>query len=399
MIEGLLSKYSGKYEFVCLGGAMKHRSYQPVVVDQEKYKNDWRIIPVDGYGTQEQVRSILRMERPDLLWFMTDPRFFGWLWNMENEIRPLVPMIYYHVWDNFPAPQYNQRWYESCDLIATISKVTSGVVNEVAPTVPEVYHPHSVDPTIFRKLSEEEYSFSRETLYNKHPEFEDQFMFFWNNRNARRKQSGTLVYWFKKLCEQIGDDKAFLLMHTDPADPHGQPLDYLIEHFGLKGKVIISTNKVEPAQLAQMYNLADCTINIADAEGFGLSTLESLSCETPIICTMTGGLQEQVTDGENWFGIGIEPASKAVIGSHEVPWIFEDRVSEKDVVAAMKKMVELSQEERAAMGTAARQHINKNYNFSRYVEGWDKILTKAHNEMGSWESRTGYTPWEVEEIA
>ena len=39
--------------------------------------------------------------------------------------------------------------------------------------------------------------------------------------------------------------------------------------------------------------------------------LESLSCGTPIIATMTGGMQEQVTDGKNWFGFGIEPASKS----------------------------------------------------------------------------------------
>ena len=38
-----------------------------------------------------------------------------------------------------------------------------------------------------------------------------------------------------------------------------------------------------------------CTVGISDAEGFGLSTFESLACETPIVVTMTGGLQEQVT--------------------------------------------------------------------------------------------------------
>jgi glycogen synthase len=38
--------------------------------------------------------------------------------------------------------------------------------------------------------------------------------------------------------------------------------------------------------------------------------LNLLSCGTPIVVTMTGGLQEQVTDGENWFGVGIEPTSK-----------------------------------------------------------------------------------------
>ena len=38
--------------------------------------------------------------------------------------------------------------------------------------------------------------------------------------------------------------------------------------------------------------MSDVTVNISDAEGFGLATLESLSCATPIIVNMTGGLQE-----------------------------------------------------------------------------------------------------------
>ena len=69
--------------------------------------------PVKGYGTQEMVRSALFNERPDMIWFMTDPRFYGWLWGMENEIRQNIPMVYYHVWDNYPYPKYNELSYRS----------------------------------------------------------------------------------------------------------------------------------------------------------------------------------------------------------------------------------------------------------------------------------------------
>ena len=88
--------------------------------------------------------------------------------------------------------------------------------------------------------------------------------------------------------------------------------------------------------------MADCTINISDAEGFGLATLESLACGTPIVVNMTGGLQEQVTDGEEWFGIGLEPISKAVIGSQEIPWIYEDRLNKEQVVEAMVKIFNMA---------------------------------------------------------
>ena len=128
---------------------------------------------------------------------MTDPRFYEWLWQLEDEIRENVPMVYYHVWDNYPAPIFNKPWYESNDFIATISKVTSNNVREVAPDVNEKYIPHAVNTDIFRNIK---YDPQGRNIVNQarqdNPVVKDKFMFFWNNRNARRKQSGTLLFWF-----------------------------------------------------------------------------------------------------------------------------------------------------------------------------------------------------------
>ena len=146
------------------------------------------------------------------------------------------------------------------------------------------------------------------------------------------------------------------------------------------------------------YNMADCTINIADAEGFGLATLESLACETPIIVTMTGGLQEQVTDGENWFGIGIEPSSRAVIGGGNVPFICEDRINEDDFVDALVKIYEMSAEERNALGAAGRGHVMKNYNFDQFKYQWINLMENVHEKYGSWDTRKNYKSWELKEL-
>ena len=113
---------------------------------------------------------------------------------------------------------------------------------------------------------------------------------------------------------------------------------------------------------------------------------------------MTGGLQEQVTDGENWFGVGLEPASKAIIGSQEIPWIYEDRVCQEDVVSALKKIYEMKKEERDQLGAAGRAHALKNYGFENYVTQWDKNLTDVHEKYGSWETRKGYNSWELLEV-
>ena len=357
IIEALLK--SGKFQVLSLGGAVKHNDYKPIKTDE--YKDDWMIVPVDGYGTPEQIRAILHAEKPDILYFMTDPRFYQWLWEMEDEIRPLIPMVYYHVWDNTPYPTFNKRWYESTDKIVTISKVTSDIVQNVSPTVEEEYLPHAVDKTVFYKMSPENLA----TLKGNNPDAKNKFIAAWVNRNARRKQSGTLLFWWKEFCDRVGHENASLIMHTDIRDVHGQPLDVLAGHLGLdKGQVMFSTQKVAPQSLAGIYNMADVVINISDAEGFGLGTLEALACETPIIVNMTGGLQEQVTDGQDWFGVGIQPSSKAIIGSPQVPWIYEDRINKEEFVSALEKIYNMKPEERQAMGKRGADHVDKNYNLS-----------------------------------
>ena len=393
--EALLK--SGKFQIRSFGGAIKHPKYDPVKTEQ--YGDDWIIYPVDGFGTKEMVRSLIRQERPDIIWFMTDPRFWGWLWEMENEIRSLMPMVYYHVWDNYPYPTFNKPFYESNDFIATISKVTDDIVKTVAPSVNSQYVPHAVNSDIFKpEMNETLLEEFKKSIFG---EFYDpyKFVFFWNNRNARRKQSGSLIFWFKEFLDKVGHDKATLVMHTEVKDPNGQDLQAITEHLELtKGQVLFSQQKVDLRRLALMYNMADCTINISDAEGFGLATLESLSCGTPIIVNMTGGLQEQIRGGRQEFGIPLYPASKAIIGSQNIPWIYEDRLNGDDVVEALVKMYNTPDSQRKGMGQLGRQHVMDNYNFTNFNETWVKLMENIHEEEGSWETRKYDKRWTIKEI-
>tara|TARA_A100001515_G_scaffold145085_1_gene151930 strand:+ start:868 stop:2163 length:1296 start_codon:yes stop_codon:yes gene_type:complete len=405
IIEALLA--TGKYEFVSLGGAAKHKSTQPIRT--EEWGDDWTIIPIEGYGTPDMIRSTLRTERPDMIWFMTDPRFYDWLWSIENEIRAICPMVYYHVWDNYPYPKFNKIWYDSCDAIATISKVTDDIVRTVSPDVRCEYIPHCIDTQIFCPVSEQDSDEEVEVSYDVWKDAfqaesglndEERFVIFWNNRNARRKQSGTLVYIFNELLQRLGREKATLIMHTDPHDPHGQDLPHIAQELGLSTTEFrISTAKLHPKMLSYFYNYADVTVNIADAEGFGLGTLESLACGTPIIVNMTGGLQQQVTDGENWFGIGIQPSSKCIVGSQAIPYIYEDRINTDEVVDALETMYRMSVEERNEMGQLARQFVLKNHDLKFYTKWWDEFLSSVIEEHGSWNTRKNYQSWELKEVA
>lgn len=82
------------------------------------------IYPVNEYGGPDVLRQIIDIEKPDAIMMITDPRYFVWLFAMENEIRKSIPIVYLNIWDDLPLPLYNSSYYESCDMLLGISKQT-----------------------------------------------------------------------------------------------------------------------------------------------------------------------------------------------------------------------------------------------------------------------------------
>ena len=389
-IQSLLD--TERFEVVSLAGAHKHEDYTPMKT--ENYGDSWKIFPVDGYGNVEVVRSIVRTEKPDVLWLMTDPRYWSWLWQIEDELRPLLSMVYYHVWDNYPAPKFNEKYYRSNDVVVAASKLTENVLSEVVPDLNTPRIPHTVDEESFKLLDEEEVAKFRK----EHVGDDNKVLFFWNNRNTKRKHPTTLLWWFKEFAEEVGKENVTLLLHTDPKEAVGSDIEHNLKELGLDhGEVMISPLKYSEDKMAMLYNMSDCTINISDAEGFGLSTLESLFCGTPIIVTNTGGLQEQVTDGEQEFGVGINPSSKTMLGSQIVPYIYEDHISKEDFLNAMRKIYSMTREERKEMGLRGRDYVKKNYSLESYGNQWAKLIEDTYNKGGSWQTRQ-YKNWELIEV-
>ena len=110
-------------------------------------------------------------------------------------------------------------------------------------------------------------------------------------------------------------------------------------------------------------------------------------------------MQEQVTDGKNWFGVGLEPSSKMLVGSQDVPFIYEDRISKEDFIEALKKIYFMPKDDLAKIGAAGRAHVIKEYDFESFGKKWDNILSSAHEKYGSWETRKHYDSWVFKEVA
>jgi len=87
LAEGLIKK--GGWTIRQFGAAVKHMTHDVIQVN-----DDLVIKPIDGFGSPDMLRVALATEKPDILLIFTDPRFFIWLFEMEDEIRQICPFAY-----------------------------------------------------------------------------------------------------------------------------------------------------------------------------------------------------------------------------------------------------------------------------------------------------------------
>ena len=145
-----------KYNWLQLGAAIKHHDHgkrfdlSKNIAGQINVEDPYvHIIPWNGYGDAQTVRSLINSDRPDAIMIFTDPRYWVWLFQIEREVRMKMPILYLNIWDDYPAPLYNRDYYRSCDLLMGISKQTVNinkiVLGEEAKDKVIKYVPHGIN--------------------------------------------------------------------------------------------------------------------------------------------------------------------------------------------------------------------------------------------------------------
>jgi glycosyltransferase involved in cell wall biosynthesis len=393
---------AGIFNWVNLGGAMNHPEQgKKLDISQDTNKvlgiNDSSVFiyPINGYGSPEVIRQLLEIEKPDAILFFTDPRYWIWLFQMENEIRKKIPMIYLNIWDDLPAPLYNKPYYESCDTIMAISKQTLNinrmVLGDKANDKILSYVPHGINENIFFPITEFMANHN-ERLANKRKEifgdFNPEFIVFYNARNIRRKSTSDLIAAYSTFCDKIGQEKASkcaLLLHTQPLDENGTDLPVVRDLLCDPSyqKVYFSDARLTAEDVNLLYNMSDVTALVSSNEGWGLSLTEAMMSGKMIIANVTGGMQDQLRfedETGKWidfndkfcsnhygtykkhgeWGIGIFPNNMSIVGSIPTPYIFDDRCDFRDVANAIQNIYELPVEERQRRGLEARKWVTSN---------------------------------------
>ena len=234
-----------KFDWVQLGAGVNHPESGKIIdlnddVRKRTGVNDAnvKIYPNNGYGDIFLLRKLIKDEKPDAILHFTDPHYWEWLYDSEHEIRQLVPILYYHIWDNLPDPSYNRNYYESCDWLGCISKLTYGIVSRVGglTTKPSFkplekwqvsYVPHGINENVFKPL--DSISDEVKNIVNGTKEYD--FILFYNSRNIRRKQPSDVIYSFRLFCDKLTKEQSsrcLLLMKTNQVDNNGTDLGAVV---------------------------------------------------------------------------------------------------------------------------------------------------------------------------
>jgi glycosyltransferase involved in cell wall biosynthesis len=383
------------YNWVNLGGAVKHPEAGKgfdISNDVNSMMGltdaDVKVLACEGYGNPETLRAVINQHKIDAIVHFTDPRYWIWLYQMENEIRQKIPMVFYTIWDDLPYPMYNRDYYRSDDMLLGISKQSVNIVKNVLRDHPKEdwavkYVPHGIEPRSFYPIVTSDNGFE---TFKKDLLGEDfDFVVLWNSRNIRRKNPSDIILAWRTFLDQIPVEEAkkcCLLMHTDPVDQNGTDLPAVVNTICDPNihKVKFSQKRLGDQGMNYLYNCSDAHMFMTDNEGWGLGLTESLTAGRMIIAPVQGGMQDQMRfEDENgdWIDFSTEhpsnadgkykkcgewampifPQTRSIKGSPLTPYIFASQVSIEDAAIALMKVYKLGPEERQRRGLAGRDWV------------------------------------------
>lgn len=135
-------------------------------------------------------------------------------------------------------------------------------------------------------------------------------------------------------------------------------LKKLCEGLGISNRVIF-TGRISHSEVNNYYNMLNVLVNVSEYESFGVSVVEAMACEIPVIVSNVGGLKEVVKDDS----VGL----KVSVGSvEELEYALEQLIDNGTL--------------RKRLAANGRKYVEENYdwqnNLSDMIKIYNQLLAK-----------------------
>ena len=363
--------------------------------------DNWRVLPTAGSFARDILPHHVKIYKPDLLITLAD------LWNVQY----LVNMRREHdfkwmEWLPIDGMPLNQKikWttsYHEVDVLVAMSdfgeqellhgrKAWMEKHDRDAPTAIEKIY-HGV-PTEYLVPYDEEHRMALRANYEWQDnfywdteirndfvkgtkDFRDYFVFGVVARNQPRKNYPELIQAWAEFAEM--HENVLLWIHAVPQDSAMKVgnLHFFVDQLGCSDSVIFSDSislwyGKTSKEMADVYNLFDCHFLPTAGEGFGIPTVEAMSCEVfPAVTDFTTGV-ELLNGGECGYlisGNRLEISPGAVLRAH---------LLKEEILNALETVYNMSESTRKSKAGKARQRARKMYDASIPARRWRELIDK-----------------------
>lgn len=391
--EAIISRLSktGKYDFRVLG--INHHG-EPYNFPESPYYH-LRDVPVypalhegDLLGRQ-RFADMIGQNSFDILFVLQDA--FNMIPLKEaiqayKEAHPEVKYVFY-----FPVDgQFPISWItDGVDVADFPVAYTNYGKAELTKRVPVgldrvevIYHGTDVDMFTPFSTEGERREFRKEFF---HIEDDNTFLITNVNRNQPRKDLIRTIAAYTQYAE--GNPNSMLYLHCDTKDGAGMDMVKFIRENvpkALHNKIsfppieLMRRGGVPKDVLRKMYAASDVVVSTSLGEGWGLSTTEAMSCETPVIVPDNTSNVEIV-------GKNNERGYLVKSGSTSSEWFVQKYDNDlvrpltniDDFVAKLGHVFS-NREEAKEKARAGRKWLVENYTWDKIADIWDKKLTDIY---------------------
>lgn len=300
---------------------------------------------------------------PDIVFTLMDLHMCQWLVEFKRHYNFI--WICYLPLDGEPIPDYWSSVLPHIDLVVAMSQYGERVLSEAGFAC--AYVPHGVNTDIFKPYPE------RGKKFRERFKIPDDFtIFLFLNRNQHRKNIPDLVDAYSIFAADKFD--TYLYFHCQLAEEMGWNIPILLRAKKVINKCAYTTEVnaeigVSIDDLIDIYNMADVLVSTTTGEGFGLTTLEAMSCGKPVIITDYTTSEELIGDDA---GIRV-PVDRYIRLPDRTRGVYAGYPSVEKFVEAMQFYYD-NKDEMLKAGEIARKRALM-YNWDEIVPIWHALIT------------------------
>jgi len=315
---------------------------------------------------QQLLPEYLNMVKPDIFFVLSDIFMIQYVRNID--MAPIKFLMYFPSDGGATLPVGYQNVTDKADSLVAMSKFAQKQATDLGIKNVD-YIPHATDTNIFHPLDKIAIKEKWSRIFG--VDLVNNFVVGAVMRFQGRKMAAELFKAFATFNKKHPD--SILLLHSDKNDNAnpGLLIDDLEKRLGIQNKVYWTGMKFyrgyPESILNEIYNTFDVHALTTSGEGWGIPTIEAMSCEVPSVITDYTTTKEIVTD--NNAGIAV-PLSTEITGTYNVERAMVDKDKFADALSYMYE----HPKERIEMGKNGRRAVIRDYSWDVVFPQWERKL-------------------------